>query len=156
MPNGAATDEELMRRCLALAQSAAELGETAVGALVVRAGRILGEGMEGTRRLLDPSAHAETVAIRAACQREASLSLHGCVLVTTVEPCVLCAYAIRRTHIGRVVYGVDAGELGGITSRYAVLADQTLSNGPPPTLVGGVLKSECLDMLSKGKDDRKH
>ena len=110
---GARVDETYMRRCLALASSAADAGETAVGALIVRGDSVIAEGTESTRRLLDPSAHAEVVALRAACQREGTLVLAGCELYTTVEPCVLCAYAIRRTGITRIVYGIAAGEAGG-------------------------------------------
>ena len=85
-----------MRRCLALASWAAENGETAVGAVVVRRESIIGEGAEGSWRPLDPTAHAEVLALRAACQREGTLVLTGCKLYTTVEPCILCSYAIRQ------------------------------------------------------------
>jgi tRNA(Arg) A34 adenosine deaminase TadA len=83
-----------MRRCLELAETAAMAGDTAVGALIVRDGEVVAEGVERTRTILDPSAHAEVEAIRAACQRLDTLDLRGCVLYSTVEPCVLCGYAI--------------------------------------------------------------
>jgi tRNA(adenine34) deaminase len=143
-------DESFMRRCLALAEASLESGETPVGALVARGDQILGEGLEGSRSLLDPSAHAEVQAIRAVCQREQSLDLAGCTLYTTVEPCVLCAYAIRRTGIGRVVYGVPAGQAGGVTSRYAILTDADLPGWLwPPEIVSGVLALECLEILKR-------
>src|SRR5262245_15620364 len=106
-------DEAFLRRCLALAQMSLERGETPVGSLVERDGKILGEGCEASRTLLDPAAHAEVEALRDACRRENSASLAGATLYTTVEPCVLCAYAIRRSAISRVVYGIPAGEAGG-------------------------------------------
>src|SRR5262245_6750312 len=141
-----------MRRCLALAQSAADSGETAVGALVVRGDRVIGEGAEGTRRLFDPSAHAEVLALRAACQHEGTLLLTSCELYATVEPCVLCSYAIRRTGIIRVVYGIPAGAAGGVTSKHPVLTDLELSGcPPPPEIVSGVLAQECLDVLQRRK-----
>jgi tRNA(adenine34) deaminase len=143
-------DESFMRRCLALAEASLEIGETPVGSIVARGDQILGEGFEGSRSLLDPSAHAEVQAIRAACQREQSLDLAGCTLYTTVEPCVLCAYAIRRTGVGRVVYGVPAGQAGGVTSRYAILTDEDLPGWPrPPEIVSGVLAPECLEILKR-------
>jgi tRNA(adenine34) deaminase len=142
-------DEAFMRRCLELAQLARERGETAVGAVLVRDTRIIAEGAEDTRAQLDPSAHAEVVALRAACQGGRSSDLSGSTLYTTVEPCVLCAYVIRRTRVSRVVYGVPAGEAGGITSRYALLADAELEWSPPPEIVAGVLAAECGAMLRR-------
>jgi tRNA(adenine34) deaminase len=143
-------DETYMRRCLALASIAADAGETAVGALVVRGDSVIAEGTECTRRLLDPSAHAEVMALRAACQREGTLVLAGCELYTTVEPCVLCSYAIRRTGITRVVYGVAAGAAGGVTSRHSVLTDEELIGfSPPPEIVSGVLAHDCVAVLQR-------
>ena len=142
--------ETFMRRCLTLAARAAADGETAVGALVVRGDSVLGEGAEGSRRLLDPSAHAEVLALRAACHHEGSLDLSGCELYTTVEPCVLCSLAIRRTGIGRVVYGVPANQIGGATSPYRLLTDGELTGySAPPEIVSGVLAQECLDVLQR-------
>jgi tRNA(adenine34) deaminase len=147
---GGAVHETLMRRCLALASSAGDSGETAVGALVVRGDSVIAEGSECTRRLFDPSAHAEVVALRAACQRERTLVLSGCELYTTVEPCVLCSYAIRRTGIVRVVYGISAGQAGGATSKYSLLTDKELVGcSPPPDIVSGVLEHECLELLRR-------
>ena len=149
-------DETYMRRCLALARSAADSGETAVGAVVVRDGVIIGEGAESTRRLSDPTAHAEVLALRAACGRERALDLSGCELTTTVEPCLLCSYAIRRTGVTRVVYGTPAGQLGGVTSGYALLVDPALAGWPaPPLVVSGVLARECLEMLQQARTGRR-
>jgi tRNA(adenine34) deaminase len=140
--------ETHMRRCLALGRAALEAGETPVGSLIVRGEAVLGEGQEGSRALLDPSAHAEVQAIRAACRNLGSLDLSGSTLYTTVEPCVLCAYVVRRAGVSRVVYGVPAGELGGATSRYAILEDPDLTGWPPPPeIVAGVLGEECLTLL---------
>ena len=141
-------DESYMMRCLSLARVAGDGGETAVGAIVVRGGTVIGEGAEATRRLCDPSAHAEVMALRAACRHAGTLVLTGCALYTTVEPCVLCAYAIRRAGIGRVIYGIPAGEAGGVTSRHAVLTDADLrSCAPPPEIVSGVLASACHEAI---------
>ena len=69
---------------------------------------------------------------------------------TTVEPCVLCAYAIRRTGVSRVVYGVPAGQAGGATSRYDILVDPDLTGWPaPPEIVAGVLAEECRALLKQ-------
>jgi tRNA(adenine34) deaminase len=143
-------DEAFMRRCLALAAAAKDQGETAVGAIVVRDGEILAEGLEATRATGDPTAHAEVEAIRAALHGKRSTSLAGCTLYTTVEPCLLCSYVIRQSGLSRVVYGVPAGHLGGATSPYALLTDAKLENWPPPPeVVASVLAAECGALLRK-------
>jgi tRNA(adenine34) deaminase len=139
-----------MRRCLELAELAARGGDTAVGAVVVRGDEIVGEGIERSRATRDPSAHAEVDALRQACQRLETLDLGGCVLYSTVEPCVLCGYAIRRTGIAHVVYGVPAGQAGACTSVYAILTDSDLHGWPPvPAVTAGVLADECLAALKQ-------
>lgn len=132
-----------MERCLQLAREAKRAGETGVGSLVVRDGQVLGEGTEATRCKLDPAAHAEMEAIRAACKTLGSLDLTGCTLYTTVEPCLLCAYAIRTTHVRRVVMGTEVGEVGAVKSRHPILSDASFRCwGPPPEITTGVLEEE--------------
>jgi tRNA(adenine34) deaminase len=141
-----------MRRCLELAEVAALAGDAGVGAMIVCGDDVVGEGVERTRAALDPSAHAEVEAIRQACQHLETLDLRGCSLYSTVEPCVLCGYAIRRTGIAHVVYGVPAGQVGACTSSYAILADRDLDGWPQvPEVIGGVLADECLAALRRPK-----
>jgi tRNA(adenine34) deaminase len=143
-----------MRRCLELAEVAARAGDTAVGALIVCGDDVVAEGVERTRTTLDPSAHAEIEAIRQACRHLDTLDLRGCSLYSTVEPCVLCGYAIRRTGIAHVIYGVRAGQAGACTSSYAILADRDLEGWPRvPEVTGGVLADECLAALKRTKID---
>ena len=143
-------DEKFMRRCLELAQEARAMGETAVGSVVVDGDTIIGEGMESTRTLLDHSAHAEVLAMQAASQTQQSLKLYGATLYSTVEPCVLCSWVIRKAGIARVVFGVPAGEAGGFTSQYAVLKDAELNAWvSPPEIVSGVLQDECESLLTR-------
>jgi tRNA(adenine34) deaminase len=139
-----------MRRCLELAEIAALAGDTAVGALIVCGDHVVAEGVERTRATLDPSAHAEVEAIRHACRSLETLDLRNCSLYSTVEPCVLCGYAIRRTGIAHVIYGVPAGQAGACTSSYAILADRDLEGWPQvPEITGGVLADECLAALRR-------
>lgn len=141
-----------MRRCLELAEAAGRAGDTPVGAVIVRGDEVIGEGIERTRAARDPSAHAEVEAIRQACQRLDTLDLRGCSLYSTVEPCVLCGYAIRRTGIAHVFYGVPAGQAGALTSAYAILADRELDGWPSvPQITKGVLAEECLAALRRSE-----
>ena len=142
------TDDDAMRRALDLARAAGESGETPVGAIVLRGETVIGTGRERTRGSLDLTAHAEVEALRSAAQASGSSRLGGCTLVTTVEPCVLCGYAIRRAGIARVVYGVAAGQAGALTSRYSILTDAELPGWPDvPEIVAGLLEEECAQAL---------
>lgn len=125
------------------------MGDVPVGALVVHQHGIVGEGFERTRDRLDPAAEAEVEAIRDACRTLGTLDLSGSTLYTTVEPCVLCAYAVRRTGIGRVVFGVQAGALGGASGPYPLLTDTASgAGGEPPALQAGVLAERCAALLA--------
>ena len=87
-------------------------------------------------------------AIREACQAVGSLDLAGSTLYTTVEPCFLCAYAIRATRVARVVMGTDAGEVGAVGSRHPFLSDPSFQRwGPPPSVAAGVLEEEARSLL---------
>lgn len=148
-------DAHYMRHCLALAERALAQGEVPVGAAVVRGGRILGEGLEATRSLYDPVAHAEVRAIQAACSTERATMLEGGTLYTTVEPCVLCGYVVRSVRLSRVVFGAPAGRLGACRSAYALLPDASITDwGPPPAIVQ-VLSDECTALLERHRVARR-
>ena len=150
MSKSAEADVVYMKRCIELARQAHAAGETAVGSPLVRGSQILGEGTESTRAKLDPAAHAELEAIREACHSVGSLDLSGCTLYSTVEPCLLCGYAIRATRIARVVIGTAAGEVGAVGSVHAFLADSSFENwGDPPSITSGILEAEAVDLLAK-------
>jgi tRNA(adenine34) deaminase len=147
--------EDYMRRCLALARLSLDEGETPVGAIVVEGDQIIGEGREQTRALADPTAHAEVRAIVAACQAKRTTRLEGVTLYSTVEPCVLCGYAIRSTGVARVVYGVAAGQLGACSSTYALLTDLFVPGwAPPPVINAAVLATACGELLRVRRDAR--
>lgn len=96
-----------MRIALALAREAGDVGEVPVGAVIVRDGAELGRGRNGPIAAGDATAHAEIVAIRAACARVGNYRLPGATLYCTLEPCAMCAGAIGHARIARVVYGAD-------------------------------------------------
>jgi tRNA(adenine34) deaminase len=143
-------DEVFMRRCLELARRALDAGEVPVGAIVVLGERVIGEGCERTREGLDPAAHAEVEALRAACGERGTLDLSGATLYTTVEPCVLCSYAARSARVARVVFGAKAGTLGGASGAYPLLTDAAAFAGSAaPEVTGGVLAAECEQLLAE-------
>lgn len=110
-------DLAFMRRCLDEATAAFELGEVPVGALVVRAGEVLGVAGNASVRLHDPTAHAEVLAIRAASRAAGNYRLAGAELFVTVEPCLMCVGAALHARLDRVVFACrdpKGGALGSI------------------------------------------
>jgi tRNA(adenine34) deaminase len=144
--------EQYMRRCIELARRALETNDTPVGALIVRGGQLIASGVEAVRSRRDVTAHAEIEAIREAVQRVGSLDLTGSTLYTSVEPCVMCAYAIRLARVSTVVTGTGSTESDMALSGCTVLSDpRILPNRPPPVLVRDVLAEECLAVLMERK-----
>jgi tRNA(adenine34) deaminase len=104
-----------MALALAEAQAAADRGEVPVGAVVVAPdGRVVARAGNRTRELSDPTAHAEILAIRAACAALGSERLPGHDLWVTLEPCPMCAAAIAAARIGRLYFGAGDIRMGGV------------------------------------------
>jgi tRNA(adenine34) deaminase len=139
-------DEFFMREAMSLARSAECLGEVPVGAVVVRAGEIVGRGFNSPIGESDPTAHAEIAALRDAARNLANYRLPGCELFVTLEPCAMCAGAILHSRIARVVYGardLKTGVHGSVVDLFAV---ERLNHHTE--VVGGVLAEECGQLLS--------
>ncbi|WP_323716971.1 nucleoside deaminase [Paracoccus aminovorans] len=104
-----------MPDALAQARAAARRGEVPVGAVLVGAdGAVLARAGNRTRELADPTAHAEILAIRAACAAAGSERLPGARLWVTLEPCPMCAAAISAARIAVLYYGADDPRMGGV------------------------------------------
>ena len=103
-----------MEAALAEARAAGARGEVPVGAVVVLEGRVLAREGNRTRELADPTAHAEVLAIRAACRVTGSERLLGAELYVTLEPCPICAGAISAARIARLYYGAADPKSGGV------------------------------------------
>jgi tRNA(adenine34) deaminase len=132
-----------MRRAVALARIARANGDTPVGSLVVRKGRIIAEGFEVVKKHMDISGHAELIVTRNACSELQTLDLSGCTLYSTAEPCFMCSYAIRQTRISKVIIGGRASKAGGISSQHPILTDAQIAGwGEPPEIVAGLLEAE--------------
>jgi tRNA(adenine34) deaminase len=133
-----------MRRCIELARQAIESGDSPVGSLIVDGDELVSEGVEAVRARHDATAHAELEALRAAFARRRSYDLTGCTLYTSVEPCIMCAYAIRLARISVVVSGARGGDREHAVSGHTVLTDEGVApNRPPPLVIRDVLVQEC-------------
>ena len=147
-----ASDLQLMRRCIALAKSGRSDREYPFAAVVGRYGEFVCEASNMVRRAGDVTRHAEMVALSAAQQILRSRSLDDCTLYCTIEPCAMCAYAIRESRIGRVIFGLQSPVMGG-HSRWNILRDATLSSvmpevfAPPPYVLGGCLCEEVRKLF---------
>lgn len=119
-----------MARALTLAQEASAAGEVPIGAVVVKDGAIIGEGNNRTRRDLDPSAHAEIVAIRAAAQSLGNDRLTDCDLWVTLEPCAMCAGAMAHARIARLYYGASDPKGGGVEQGARVFTHPSCHHRP--------------------------
>lgn len=108
------------------AQLAFEEGEVPVGAVIVRGGRILGRGHNRMQALNDPTAHAEMLAITAACGTLSEGRLDGCDLYTTLEPCPMCAGAIVLARITRLFYAAADPRMGACGSVIDIVRDERL------------------------------
>ena len=106
--------ESFMRRAIALSCQGVEAGGGPFGAVVVKDGEIIGEGMNRVVPNADPTAHAEIVAIRAACAALGTHDLSGAVIISSCEPCPMCLGAIWWSRIGLVVYGNDRADAAAI------------------------------------------
>ena len=128
-------DDDWMRRCFVLAQRAAEEGDAAAGAVIVCGGAAVAEGVEATLLHQDITAHAELLAVQAACRVLRTRDLSGCTLYTTTEPCFLCSYVLRECRVSRVVIGTPVEGIGGVTSAYPILTAADIPGwGPPPVV----------------------
>jgi tRNA(adenine34) deaminase len=142
-----AFDREMMRRAMAQAQAAADLGEAPIGAVLVNpaTGEVVGEAHNQPIGLHDPTAHAEVLAMRAAGEKLGNYRLTGLTLYVTLEPCAMCAGAISHARIGRVVYGA-ADEKGGAVANGPRFFEQPTCHSRP-AVTAGVLAEESSAML---------
>lgn len=138
--------EQYMREALKLARLAGEQGEVPVGAVVVKNGRIIGEGYNLRERDKNALAHAEVVAIHRACEALGGWRLSGCDLYVTLEPCPMCAGAVINSRVRRVFFGARddrAGSCGSLVNLFE------LPYNHRPEYEGGVLAEECGALLKE-------
>lgn len=129
------------------ANLASEEDEVPVGAVVVRDGVLLGRGHNRTRALNDPTAHAEMLAISAACQKLQSARLDNADLYVTLEPCAMCAGAIVLSRIKRLYYGADDPKAGACGSIIDVVRDPRFNH--VVEVYSGIEKDAASRLLSE-------
>lgn len=134
-----------MGLALGEAQAAAAEGEVPVGAVIVRDGHVLAAAHNRPRALLDPTAHAEVLAIREACRTLGQERLTGCDLYVTLEPCALCAAAISFARIRRVYFGAADPKGGAIEHGPRFFGQPTCHHAPE--VYGGIRESEAAALL---------
>jgi tRNA(adenine34) deaminase len=145
-------DHAMMRRCIEIAVQSGRNGEYPYGAVITRAGKLVVESINRVAHEHDVTRHAEAESISLAQKILGTISLSDCVLYATSEPCVYCAYAIRESRLGRVVYALHSPYMGG-HSRWDVLTDQGLSEkmpevfDAPPEIVSGFMAEETEQAL---------
>jgi tRNA(adenine34) deaminase len=138
-------DEHWMRHALLLARRAEAEGEVPVGAVVVCAGEVLGEGWNQPIATSDPTAHAEIIALRDAACRSCNYRLVDTTLYVILEPCAMCAGAMIHARVARVVYGAGDPRGGAGGSVFDILGTDKLNHRIAVT--GGVLADDCSAML---------
>lgn len=141
------TDTEYMQIALDLARQAALNGEVPVGAIIVKDGVIIGSGSNAPIGLLDPTAHAEIIAMRQAAQHLANYRLIDCTLYVTLEPCAMCSGAMQHARIAKLIYGASDPKTGACGSVINLMAEPKLNHHTE--VLGGVLADECGAVLSE-------
>lgn len=143
-----------MNQALEQARAAGARGEVPVGAVIVAPdGRIVAAEGNRTRELNDPTAHAEMLAIRAACAAAGSERLNGHDLYVTLEPCPMCAAAIAFARIGRLYYGATDPKSGGVAHGARVFDHAQTHHAPE--VYDGLAEAESADLLRQFFADRR-
>lgn len=136
-----------MRAALDEARLADSAGDVPIGAVVIDGdGAVVGRGHNQRELKVDPTAHAEVVAIREAAAARKSWRLDGLTLVVTLEPCTMCAGAAVLARLDRLVYGAADPKAGAVGSLWDVVRDRRLNHRPE--VVSGVLADECGALLA--------
>lgn len=142
-----------MRRALDLAAEAAAAGEVPVGAVITRGDELIAEARNAMRGSLDPTAHAEMVAIRAAAEKLGQPRLDGCSLWVTLEPCAMCAAAASIARLEAVRYGAEDPKGGGVVHGPRIFAQPTCHHRPD--VLGGIGETEAAALLKRFFEERR-
>jgi len=142
---GTMTDAEALALALNEARDAAAAGEVPVGAVVVQNGVVVGRGQNRVLRDVDPTAHAEIVAMREAALTLKNYRLMGCELFVTLEPCAMCAGAMIHARLDRLIYSAADPKAGAVGSVLEVLNHPSLNH--KMVVSSGELAEESAELL---------
>src|SRR6185437_3285419 len=140
-----ADEHDWMRRALELAREAADSGEAPVGCVVVARGEIVGEGRNSPIGFLDPTAHAEILALREAAVAIGNYRLPESDIYCTLEPCAMCAGALVNARVRRLIFGARDLRFGAVRSKFRLCDSEVLNHRIE--IVEGVLGAECQELL---------
>lgn len=139
------TDVDWME--IALAEAVLADTDIPVGCIIVHSGQFIAKGRNRKEETNNPTAHAEIVALRAACNQIGSWRLDNCTLYTTLEPCPMCAEAIIQARISKLVFGAYDPLSGAAGSKFNLFVSGRIY--PIPEVIGGILEAECQNVLKE-------
>ncbi|WP_170769110.1 nucleoside deaminase [Ruegeria lacuscaerulensis] len=139
------TFKSFMNIALEQARAAADRGEVPVGAVIVQGDQVVAVAGNRTRELNDPTAHAEILALRAACAEVGSERLPDHDLYVTLEPCAMCAAALSAARIRRIYYGAADPKSGGVAHGARVFTHPQAHHAPE--VYDGIAGQEAVDLL---------
>ena len=142
-----------MQHAIELARQAESLNEVPVGALIVKDDQIIGEGFNSPITLMDPTAHAEIIALRNAADYLGNYRVINTTLYVTLEPCMMCVGAIIHARISAVVFGAAEPKTGAAGSAFDLLASD--KHNHRAAVRGGVLAEECSALMTSFFRDRR-
>ena len=140
-------DVKFMREALRQAEKAAKIGETPIGAVIVKDGRIIARGYNKRETKKNSLCHAEIIAINKACRKLGGWRLHGCELYVTLEPCPMCAGAIIQSRIDSVFFGAYDYKAGCAESRINLFEENLFNHNVE--VIGGIMENECAAVLKE-------
>lgn len=145
--------KKFMKHALLRAKTAARHGETPVGAVIVKDGKIISGGRNRREQAKNALCHAEISAINSACRKLGGWRLCGCDLYVTLEPCPMCAGAIINARIENVYFGAYDSKAGSFGS---VINFNDLGYNHKPGITGGIMEKECSQILSDFFKELRH
>jgi guanine deaminase len=144
-------EQEYMRLAIRKAQEGISRGQSPFGSAIVRGGQVVAVTHNSVWLTSDPTAHAEVNCIRAAAGALKTISLHGCTLYSTTEPCPMCLSAIHWAKIERVVFGATIADAktAGFSELCVAAADLARLGGSPLVVDSGLLQRECIELFNQ-------
>ncbi|MFC0332364.1 tRNA adenosine(34) deaminase TadA [Paenibacillus sepulcri] len=140
-------DRQWMQEAIEEALKAERLGEVPIGAVIVHGDEVIGRGHNLRETSMDPTAHAEIIAIREASRKLGAWRLLDCTLYVTLEPCPMCAGALIQSRVKKVVYGTADPKAGCAGTLMNLLQEPRFNH--ETQLVSGLLQEECSALLTQ-------